>query len=122
MPEDVGLDQLRERGGDVFALAELARDKGRSQELTDVLKTLGFGRLGDRVRLGHLLRAEAPGPTTLQATMQDLCGDGGVLKLVTRAGSGTTPKLPCCAKVLLPFTFHHCTQAWAESHGVVICR
>ena len=106
MPQEIlsGLGDIRGRGGDVAKLCELASDKSLSRQLTESLKDLGFDRLGDRVRLGHILRAAGGSGPTPSSVTSDLCADGGLLKCVTREGSGPTPNLPCRAKVRPPLT------------------
>ena len=82
------LEELASSGGDLDALRALAHDKSASNELTTALKELGVSKLGDRVKLGHLLRAERPRATVSavaeNSTGLDVSGDGGVIKRIIR--------------------------------------
>ena len=122
--------ELASRGGDVAALARLARADDKS--LQTELKALGFGKLGERARLVTALKVEqltldvsddadaaAPEASEGGSTMvmhgavTDIFDDGGLLKTTLRAGdatAGTPPPLSRCKVRYVGSTLPDCTR------------
>jgi hypothetical protein len=126
------LERLTAAGADVEALRSSCSDKAA---LHEQLKALGVAKLGDRLRVAELLQRKAPTPAPAAPPptappppaaapggwsvalegMDDLVGDGGVLKRVRREGAAGGGRPPVPSRVKLRWvgrlaSLHGCGQ------------